>query len=92
MFIAEDAVAVGVVGQGQVVGDDVVELHLTVDGVLKELWHAPVPRIWMARVYDGRRYLPRLMHCSGTYRIWLPAAAKKQVATFAFRSLGKTIS
>ena len=41
-LVAEDVVAVGGFAQGQVVGDDVVELHLAVDDVLQELVDVPL--------------------------------------------------
>jgi len=36
------------------------------------LWNAPVPHIWVERYYDGLLYLMSMMHCSGTYRIYVP--------------------
>ncbi|MGI4875793.1 MAG: glycosyl hydrolase family 8 [Janthinobacterium lividum] len=44
---------------------------------VEELWRAPVPHIWVERYYDGLLHLMSLMHCSGTYRIWLPPATPK---------------
>ncbi|RZK42271.1 MAG: glycoside hydrolase [Hymenobacter sp.] len=45
---------------------------------VEELWRAPVPHIWVERYYDGLLHLMSLLHCSGTYRIWLPPAPAKK--------------
>lgn len=40
---------------------------------VEALWNAPVPE-GRYRYYDGMLYLMSLLHCSGEFRIWMPAA------------------
>lgn len=42
---------------------------------VNELWELPIPR-GEQRYYDGMLYLMSLLHCSGNFRIWMPASRR----------------
>jgi oligosaccharide reducing-end xylanase len=44
---------------------------------VRALWEHPVPS-GQQRYYDGMLYMMALLHCSGEFRAWLPAAESVQ--------------